>query len=112
MQKLLALCGFILLLVPAGGQAQNAGSADFPAGWSGTWHGTLDIFNGSGKVQSVPMWIEIHPIDTSTTGRYTFGLVYGSKDQDWRPYELVPVAPQFGQWKVDEKNGIAMESYL
>ncbi len=131
MQKLLTLCGFILLLLlPLSAQqadttassgdskhkTQNsklqADTTGFPATWSGSWHGTLDIFNGGGKVQSVAMWIEIYPIDTSTTGRYTFGLVYGSKQQDWRPYELVPVAPQYGLWKVDEKNGIAMESYL
>jgi len=111
MQKLLALCGFILLLQPALFGQKNE-TPDFPAAWAGTWHGTLDIFNGAGKVQSVPTWIEIHPIDTSTTGRYTFGLVYGSKEQDQRPYELVPVDPQKGIWKVDEKNGIAMESYL
>lgn len=111
MKKLLALYGFILLLMPCL-TAQKPETPDFPSAWAGTWHGTLDIFNGSGKVQSVPMWIEIQPIDTSTTGRYTFGLVYSSKQQDWRPYELVPVQPQSGLWKVDEKNGIEMESYL
>ncbi len=92
------------------GQATD--SLAFPASWSGSWHGTLEIFNARGKVQSVPMWVEIHPIDSSTTGRYTFGLVYGSKEQDWRPYELVPVAPEKGLWQVDEKNSIVMESYL
>ena len=58
------------------------------------------------------MTVEIFPIDTSKEGRYTFGLVYGSKEQDWRPYELVPVHPEKGVWKVDEKNSIVMESYL
>ncbi|MBK9335444.1 MAG: hypothetical protein IPM98_02180 [Lewinellaceae bacterium] len=110
MQKLLLLCGFILLLYPAL-PGQTADTSAFPASWAGTWHGTLDIFNGKGKVQSVPMWVEIQKIDTSTTGRYIFGLVYGSKEEDWRPYEIVPVEPQYGLWQVDEKNGIAMESY-
>ncbi len=91
----------------------SAGKAEFfPASWQGDWKGTLDIFNAKGKSQSVEMSIEIHKIDTSKEGRYTFGLVYGSKEQDWRPYELVPVAPERGVWKVDEKNSIAMESYL
>jgi hypothetical protein len=67
-------------------KAQN--TAVFPESWSGDWKGTLEIFNGKGKVQSVEMTVEIHKIDTSTQGRYTFGLVYGSKEQDWRPYEL------------------------
>jgi len=84
----------------------------FPASWQGDWKGTLEIFNGKGKVQSVEMTVEIHQIDTSKEGRYTFGLIYGSKEKDWRPYELVPVTPDKGVWKVDEKNSIAMESYL
>jgi hypothetical protein len=85
---------------------------DFPASWTGNWTGQLDIFNGNGKVQSVQMTIEIHPLDTSTTGRYAFGLIYGSKEQDWRPYELVPVDPKRGFYRVDEKNSIVMESFL
>jgi hypothetical protein len=87
-------------------------SAQFPETWQGDWTGTLDIFNGAGKVQSVEMSVDIHKIDTSTQGRYTFGLVYGSRDKDWRPYELVPVSPETGIWKVDEKNSIMMESFL
>ncbi|MBN8677082.1 MAG: hypothetical protein J0M29_02590 [Chitinophagales bacterium] len=89
--------------------AQNT---NFPESWVGDWKGSLEIFNGKGKVNSVDMTVEIHKIDTSTQGRYTFGMIYGSKEQDWRPYELVPVAPEKGQWKVDEKNSIVMESYL
>jgi len=93
--------------------AQNTSdSLSFPASWQGDWSGTLEIFAGKGKIQSVEMRLEIHKIDTSKEGRYTFGLVYGSKEQDWRPYELVPVAPERGMWKVDEKNSIVMESYL
>lgn len=84
----------------------------FPESWSGDWNGTLEIFNGKGKVQSVEMTVEIHKIDSSKEGRYTFGLIYGSKEEDWRPYQIVPVAPEKGIWKVDEKNSIAMESYL
>lgn len=87
-------------------------ASNFPESWSGDWKGTLEIFNGKGKVQTVEMTIEIHKIDTSREGRYTFGLIYGSKEQDWRPYELVPVAPDKGIWKVDEKSSIMMESYL
>jgi hypothetical protein len=99
---------FLLLLIPTAYGQQ----AEFPESWSGNWKGTLEIFNGKGKVQSVEMTIELHKIDTSKEGRYTFGLIYGSREQDWRPYELVPVAPEKGIWKVDEKNSILMESYL
>lgn len=111
MRKILVLSGLIGLYA-AGLCGQEADTVAFPASWAGSWQGTLEIFNGKGKVQSVPMWVEIHKIDTSTEGRYTFGLVYGSKEKDWRPYELVPVNPDFGLWQVDEKNGIVMESYL
>ncbi len=102
-----------LLSLPLSLAAQSAvDSLAFPASWAGDWSGTLQIYTAKGLAQSVPMTIEIHPIDTSTEGRYTFGLIYGSKEQDWRPYELVPVSPEKGIWKVDEKNSIVMESYL
>jgi hypothetical protein len=103
----------ILLFVFLGfAQILTAQSSDFPASWSGDWKGTLDIYNSKGKAQGVEMTIEIHKIDTSTEGRYTFGMIYGSKAEDWRPYELLPVNPAKGIWRVDEKNSIAMESYL
>ncbi len=111
MQKIPALCAFFLLML-LDLQGQSTDSLAFPDAWTGSWQGTLDIYTAKGKVQSIPMWVEIAKIDTSTTGRYTFGLVYGSKEQDWRPYELVPVAPEKGLWRVDEKNSIVMESYL
>lgn len=91
--------------------AQAPDSLSFPASWSGDWVGQLEIFNGKGRVQTIAMEIEIHKLDTSTQGRYTFGLVYGSKAQDWRPYELVPVDPGRGLWRDDEKNSILLEAY-
>jgi hypothetical protein len=98
------------LLFPFLGNTQSD-SLLFPASWTGNWTGTLQIYNSNGMVQSVSMTVEIAKLDTSLQGRYKFGLIYGSKDQDWRPYELVPVDPAIGIWKVDEKNTIAMESY-
>jgi hypothetical protein len=91
---------------------QSSAEATFPGSWTGNWSGTLDIYQVNGIVQSIPMGLEIHPIDTSKEGRYQFGMIYQSKEKDWRPYELVPVDPKRGVWKVDEKNSIAMESYL
>ncbi|MFN4079640.1 MAG: hypothetical protein ACK4NS_01965 [Saprospiraceae bacterium] len=84
----------------------------FPKDWEGIWSGELQIYNAKGKAQGVTMTLEILPIPGHPEGRYTFGLVYGDKSQDWRPYELVPVAPERGLWKVDEKNSIELESYL
>ncbi len=104
---LLLLCFFLTAQLPA----QAPDSLSFPASWSGDWAGNLEIFNGKGLVQTVAMEMEIHKLDTSTQGRYTFGLVYGSKAQDWRPYELVPVDPARGLWRDDEKNSIVLETY-
>jgi hypothetical protein len=104
---------YFFLSLPFSLTAQSAADTlAFPASWVGDWSGTLEIYTAKGLAQSVPMTVVIHPIDSSTEGRYTFGLIYGAKDQDWRPYELVPVDPGKGLWKVDEKNSIAMESYL
>ncbi len=94
------------------GQDSLSVAPRFPEDWSGVWKGDLNIWNAKGLSTTIPMTIDILPIDTSTTGRYTFGLTYGSKSEDWRPYELVPVKPEFGMWRVDEKNTIVMESYL
>lgn len=111
MEKILISCAFFFF-APLVAPAQTSADAPaFPDSWAGAWHDTLHIYGARGKVQSVPMWLEIEKIDTSSTGRYTFGLVYGSKEEDWRPYELVPVDPAKGLWRVDEKNGIVMESY-
>ncbi len=102
---------FCCCLLTASLHAQAADTLAFPAGWVGNWAGQLEIFSGKGLVQTVAMEIEIHKIDTSTQGRYTFGLVYGSKEKDWRPYELVPVDPARGLWRDDEKNSILLETY-
>lgn len=111
-----SVCFFWLLFFQTGfsgiAVAQQGDSLAFPAAWSGVWSGTLDIYGGKGKVQSVGMEIEILKIDTSTQGRYTFSLIYGGRDKDYRPYELVPVDASKGLWRVDEKNTIVMESYL
>ncbi len=84
----------------------------FPSEWVGTWKGKLYIYTLQGLTDSVQMEVEIYPLDTSSSGRYTFGIAYGSRGTDWRPYELVPVAPKHGLWKIDEKNGIVIESFL
>jgi hypothetical protein len=105
-------CFFLSYAFSYPAMAQTADSLTFPASWAGVWTGTLDIFSGKGKVQSVSMEIELLKMDTSRQGRYTFSLIYGGRDKDYRHYELVPVDPAKGLWRVDEKNTIVMESYL
>lgn len=103
---------FLLILVINTSAKSQATQPSFPASWSGNWAGTLQIYQPNGIAQSIPMGLEIHPLDTSSEGRYQFGMIYQTKEKDWRPYELVPVNPQRGIWRVDEKNSISMESYL
>lgn len=109
----LSLAIGLLFLIASSATAQKQDSLNqFPASWTGTWSGHLQIYSPTGPRPGVDMSLEIFPIDSSTQGRYTFGIIYGDKSKDWRPYELVPVAPEKGLWRVDERNSIVMESYL
>ena len=103
---------FTALQLVAQTAATASDSLQFPASWAGRWAGSLDIYSPKGMAQTIPMFLDISKIDSSTTGRYTWGMVYVSKEKDWRPYELVPVEPARGLWRIDEKNSILMESYL
>ena len=86
-------------------------SLSFPESWEGIYAGDLEIFNAKGKAQTLPMELHILPIDTSEN--HTFYIIYGEdKVEGLRPYELVTVDAEKGQYKVDEKNSIAMEGYL
>jgi hypothetical protein len=102
--------GDSLLRVKAEGDAE-AWKRNFPKGWQGIWHGNLVIYSAK-KVSTVAMSVQIAPLDTSTQGRYQFSMIYVNKETDWRRYELLPVDSSIGLWQIDEKNGIAMESYL
>lgn len=87
-------------------------SHSFPAAWIGYWSGTLDIYNYKGKSQSLPMEVEIAPID-SAANRYTFALIYGAdKKEGRRAYELFAKDTIKGIYVNDEKNSIQMEEYL
>ncbi len=106
MKKVLGSLFFLLLMIPA------LGAQSFPASWVGEWKGMLDIFNTSGKVQSVPMELHILPRDTAA-GVYTWTLIYGEdKAAGKRDYLLRTVDASKGLYKIDEQNTIAMESYL
>ncbi len=86
-------------------------SLAFPQSWEGKYTGTLEIFTAVGKTQSLPMELHILPIDTSDN--HTFYIIYGEdKVAGLRPYELVTIDAAKGLYKIDEKNGIAMEGYL
>ena len=50
-------------------------------------------------------------IDSLGPGRYTWQLGYGTPGDDERPYLLLPVNEAAGQWIIDERNGIELQSY-
>lgn len=84
----------------------------FPVTWVGYWTGVLDIFSAKGKMQTVPMDVEIAKIDTSAN-RYIFALIYGEdKVAGRRAYETIIKDPAKGLYINDEKNTIMMEEYL
>jgi hypothetical protein len=88
------------------------GQKPFPTAWLGEWHGTLEIFGAKGKVQSLPMELHLHPID-SIAGGYTFTIVYGEdKEAGRRPYHLLTLDAATGRYLLDERNGIRMEAYF
>lgn len=77
-----------------------------PAGWHGTWKGTLEIDPPiPGHPARVAMELRIAPLDG---GKTTWTLVY---DGVARGYELLPGAEP-GRFVVDEKNGITMDATL
>ena len=103
----LVLYGLVLLATPAVGQTD---SLSFPADWVGNWAGTLDIYTARGKTQSLPMRLRIQPLDS---GRYTYHIIYGPDEATGlRPYVLEPVDAGRGRWRIDERNGIALEAYV
>ncbi|MCB1318559.1 MAG: hypothetical protein KDK27_21485, partial [Leptospiraceae bacterium] len=65
--------------------AQDTDNTLFPASWAGTWAGRLEIFNPEGKVQEVPMELQIRNLDTA----YTWTIIYGEGEKaDRREYLL------------------------
>lgn len=87
------------------------GQKTFPASWVGNWKGQLEIFTPTGKVQEIPMELNIQPLDT-TPITYTYEIVYGEdKVTGSRPYELIIVDAAKGLYQIDEKNSIKMEAY-
>lgn len=123
MQKILAILLLILSFwackvgsttkdTPLKDKTTSIQKDSFPYTWAGNWVGTLEIYSAKGKVQQVPMEVEIKKIDTSTT-RYSFALIYGEdKEKGRRPYEMVIKDPSKGLYVNDEKKSIMMEEYL
>lgn len=87
-----------------------AQSDAFPKSWIGNWKGDL-LWYKSGKPdpQKVNMELRIQPADSADT--YTWQLIYGSKEEDYRPYILKPVDKENGHWVIDELSGIVLDQF-
>lgn len=82
----------------------------FPASWVGNWKGELLWYRtGKPAPQIVNMELRIQPADSTDT--YTWQLIYGSKEEDYRPYILKPVNKAEGHWVIDELSGIVLDLY-
>ncbi|MEM9982683.1 MAG: hypothetical protein AAF734_09310, partial [Bacteroidota bacterium] len=75
--------------------------------WYGTWQGDLQITTPEGKVQKIPMELQIYPTDSA--GYYRFSILY---NQSPRHYVLQQVDTSKGHYVMDEKNGILLDTYL
>ena len=91
--------------------AKTAAIPEFPKDYIGNWSGILQIYKGTGKVQEVPMQLNIQPLKDSAGTQYSWEIIYGEKAKDHRPYRLVPVDAAKGHWLVDENDGIQLDCF-
>ena len=105
---------YFLIICPASVFAQIPNSLlerNFPESWVGDWAGELQIFNKQGMSQSLPMQLNIHPIDNSSD--YTFTIIYGLDiEKGTRAYVLKTVDAKIGHYLIDEQNSIEIDAYL
>lgn len=101
------LIAFILFCL----QQVQGQSVSFPESFVGNWKGVLQYYKtGKDTAQTVAMELKIQAIDT-TTGQYTWNLIYGKLTEDNRPYLLKPVNTAKDHWVIDELNGIILDQF-
>jgi hypothetical protein len=85
-------------------------TTSFPENWKGNWKGELHWYKaGKQEPEKVNMELRIHPADTP--GHYTWHIIYGTAQQDSRPYLLKQTDTTGIHWVIDEKNGIMLDQY-
>jgi len=83
----------------------------FPKDWVGNWAGTLNIYRDTGLVRTLPMQLHLQPIEGSEN--FSWVIIYGEDiEKGARNYELQTIDASKGQYLIDEKNSIKIESYL
>ena len=91
--------------------ANSTPFAEFPKDYIGNWSGTLQIYNGKGKLKEVPMQLIVQPLKDSAGTQYSWQIIYGDLKNDNRPYRLVPVDAAKGHWLIDENDGIQLHAF-
>jgi hypothetical protein len=98
-----------LFVLPVARAADNGPA--LPRQWHGKWSGTLTVRTLEGKPFDKAMELEIKPIREGKA--YSWHMVTSRGGQKLvRDYDLVPVAGKSGQFVIDEKNGIGLNTQL
>lgn len=103
----------LLLLAASAAWVQSTQAApistDPIARFVGVWEGNLEI-QSPNQAKTTVVKVQMAYGKTSTPDVYMYKLVYDS--QPPRNYLLKPVDKKAGIWKVDEQNGVVLQSYL
>ncbi len=82
-----------------------------PDTWHGVWKGPCTVSGPTRKRLDFPMELHVAPIDGRAA--WTWRIVYGEgAKRQVRAYELLAVPGGKGHFRVDEKNGIVIDSWL
>jgi hypothetical protein len=111
------LCIPLLILFTLQSLAQNSSRRKFkrynpppfPVNILGHWQGEMTWYPNGKPAQKIKVQLHIQPTDTAN--QYTWQIIYGTKQEDNRPYILKKIDTVANHWVIDEKNGIVLDSY-
>ena len=105
MKKAYLLPVFLLYFIPSFSQSES-----FPQSWEGNWKGELLWYPAPNKeARKIMMELRIHPADSA--GAWDWQIIYGTEQEDNRPYKLIAKDTSSGHWVIDENNGIVLDQY-
>jgi hypothetical protein len=100
-----------LLLWTTAVACDNGPAAALAREWYGTWAGKLIITSEADKQSEVPVVFKIEPIKGSHD--VVWALTYGQGDKATvRDYKLAPAGETPGRFRIDERNGVALDARL
>ena len=83
----------------------------FPESWLGNYKGDLSIYGVDSVRMKIKMNLDI--VKTSNDSIYDWTITYDFKGKkDVRAYSLVVIDKQKGQYQIDERNSIIIDTYL